>query len=69
MKYKFTRIIRKYGWDEATSESKRFEIEDTYNPMDWDDLINNIGYLTEGHKGEDIIIKVRAIEEEEECQK
>ena len=64
MQYKFTRIIKKYGWDKDTTESRMFEIEDTYDPMDWDDLIDVIGYTVEGHKGEDVTIKIRAIEEE-----
>ena len=64
MQYKLTRIIKKYGWDKDTTESRLFEIEDAYDPMDWDDLINNVGYLVGGHKGEDITIKIRAIEEE-----
>lgn len=64
MQYKLTRIIKKYGWDSDTSETRKFEIEDVYDPMDWDDLINNVGYLVGGHKGEDINIKIRAIEEE-----
>ena len=65
MQYKFTRIIKKYGWDKDTTESRMFEIEDTYDPMDWDDLINNVGYLVGGHAGQDIIVKIRAIQEEE----
>lgn len=65
MKYKLTRIIKKYGWNAEHAETRAFEIEDTYDPMDWDDLINNVGYLVGGHAGQDIIVKIRAIQEEE----
>lgn len=63
MIYKLTRIYVKYGWNSDSNESKKFEIEDEYDPMDWDDLTNNIGYLLEGHKGQDVILKIRGEEE------
>lgn len=65
MLYKFTRIISKYGWDPEAKESRRFEIDDNYDPMTWDDLINNIGYLVEGHKDETINIKIKTVKEDE----
>lgn len=64
-KYHLKRILTKYGWDAEAKESKRFVIEDKYDPMIWDDVVNNIGYLVEGHKGETITFEIRMEKEGE----
>lgn len=66
MKYKFTRIIEKYGWDEAAKESRKFTIEDVYDPLDWDDVVNVIGYTVQGHNGQTIKFCIKEVNEEEE---
>ena len=33
--------------------------------MDWDDLISNIGYLVEGHKGNTITLEIKMDKEDE----
>lgn len=62
-----TRVISKYAWDPEAQESRKFDLEDTYDPMDWDDFVSNIGYLAEGHKGQTITIKFKMDKEEEEA--
>lgn len=58
-KYHMTRIISKYGWNSEKKESEKVTINDAYDPMDWDDLISNIGYLVEGHKGNTITLEIK----------
>ena len=64
-KYHMTRIIDKYGWNSERKESERITINDAYDPMDWDDLISNIGYLVEGHKGNTITLEIKMDKEDE----
>ena len=64
-KYHLTRILTQYGWDAEVKESRKYVIEDRYDPMCWDDVINNIGYLVEGHKGETVTFKITMEKEEE----
>ena len=64
-KYHMTRIINKYGWNSERKESERITINDAYDPMDWDDLISNIGYLVEGHKGNTITLEIKMDKEDE----
>ena len=64
-KYYLTRTITKYGWDEVAKETKKFTIDDKYDPMSWDDVINNIGYLVGGHKGEEVAFKIKMEKEEQ----
>lgn len=64
-KYHMTRIIDKYGWNSERKESERITINDAYDPMDWDDLISNIGYLVEGHKGNKITLEIKMDKEDE----
>lgn len=60
-----TRVISKYAWDADAKESRKFDLEDKYDPMNWDDFVNNLGYLAEGHKGQAITIKFMMEKEEE----
>lgn len=64
-KYHMTRIIDKYGWNIERKESEKITINDAYDPMDWDDLISNIGYLVEGHKGNTITLEIKMDKEDE----
>ena len=57
-KYHMTRILKKYGWNNEKQDTDLVTINDTYDPMDWDDLISNIGYLVEGHKGNVITLEI-----------
>ena len=64
-KYHMTRIISKYRWNSEKKESEEVTINDVYDPMDWDDLVSNIGYLVEGHKGEEVAFKIKMEKEEQ----
>lgn len=64
-KYHLTRVIEKYGWDAERRESHKLTADDDYDPMNWDDFVNNIGYLLEGHKGQTITIKIKMEKEDE----
>lgn len=64
-KYHMTRIIDKYEWNSERKESEKITINDAYDPMDWDDLISNIGYLVEGHKGSVITLEIKMDKEDE----
>ena len=57
--YHLTRVISKYGWDPDLKESRRLEYEDKYDALSWDDFIGNVGYLLEGHKGQELTIKIK----------
>lgn len=62
--YHLSREIAQYGWCEATKTTEKVIFTDTYDPMDWDDLVSNIGYMLEGHKGTSITIKIRMDKED-----
>ena len=64
--FHLTRQISKYAWDPDLKESRKLEYDDKYDVMDWDDLISNIGYLLEGHKGQDVHVILRQDKDEEE---
>lgn len=67
MKYTLTNILTKriYNTEDYT-KYEEITIEDRYAPMNWDDFINMIGYLAEGHKGYTVSINIRAEEESDE---
>ena len=64
-KYHMTRILKKYGWNTEKQDTDLVTINDVYDPMDWDDLISNIGYLVEGHKGNTITLEIKMDKEDE----
>ncbi len=66
--YHLTRVFEQYGWDDEAKTSRKLTANDKYDPMVWDDFINNIGYLVEGHKGQELTIKIKMVDEKEETE-
>ena len=60
-----SRILKKLIWDKDYSSHDEVVIKDTYDAMDFDDFVNILGYMLNGHKGQTITIEMKMDKEDE----